>query len=389
MSWSGGLPRSADAVVVGAGLVGASCAAHLAWAGLRVCVVDRGGVTAGTTASGEGNILVSDKPPGPELALALRSVEVWRQLAEESAVGFEYVRKGGVVAARDGAQLAALRRFAGAQRQAGVEVEDLDADRLRVAEPRLAHGLAGGAYYPQDAQVQPMLATAAFLRSAGVSVVGGAEVLAAGTRPDGGLAGVVTGRGRVAAPVVVNAAGPWGGEVASRLGSRLPVRPRRGHVIVTEPLPPLVRHKVYEADYVDTVASDEEGLSCSAVVEGTESGTVLIGSSREFAGFDRTPSTRALGEVTRRAVALFPFLRDVRALRAYVGFRPASPDHLPVVGLDPEVGGLYHATGHEGAGIGLAAATGELVAALVTGSRPAVDAASFDPARFALAGAHG
>jgi glycine/D-amino acid oxidase-like deaminating enzyme len=388
------MPRSADAVVIGAGMVGAATAAALAATGRRVVVVDRSGPLGGTTAAGEGNILVSDKLPGPELELALRSVALWRKFADREG-GFEFEAKGGVVAAHDEAQLAALLDLAERQRAAGVEVRPLDPGGLRDAEPRIAPGLAGGAFYPQDSQVQPMKAVLAFLRRArrdGARVVSGASVVALERGPDGRAVALVTSRGRVATPVVVNAAGPWSGEVAERLGTSVPVRPRRGRILVTEPLPPaVIRHKVYEADYVGAVVSDSAALQCSAVVEGTASGTVLIGSSRDAAGFSAAPDPAALAEMARRAVQLFPFLAGVRAIRSYTGFRPASPDHLPVIGADAEVPGLFHASGHEGAGIGLAPATAELITALVTGTVPPVDPAPFAPARFGLgasAGAH-
>jgi glycine/D-amino acid oxidase-like deaminating enzyme len=401
-----GLPRSADAVVVGAGMVGAACALYLARAGLRPCVVERGAPVTGTSAGGEGNVLVSDKLPGPELALALRGVTLWHRLAEELAGelageadrvtpgatagmdggGFELEAKGGLVVAANEAQLAALHRLAAAQRAAGVLARPVAEAELRELEPHLSPGLAGGALYSQDCQVQPMLAANGLLAAArrrGAAIVTRTVVLAVERGTRGELTALVTSGGTVTTPVVVNAAGPWSAEVAERLGAALPVRPRRGHILVTEPLPPLVRHKVYEGDYVDSVQGAGDEAACSAVVEGTASGTVLIGSSREFAGFDRTPSHPILAEIARRACRLFPFLRGVRALRAYLGFRPATPDHLPIIGPDPAVPGLWHATGHEGAGIGLAPATGELLAALLTGEPPAVDAAPFAPARFA------
>jgi D-hydroxyproline dehydrogenase subunit beta len=381
------MPRSADAVVIGAGMVGAATAAALAATGRRVVVVDRSGPLGGTTAAGEGNILVSDKLPGPELELALRSVALWRKSADREG-GFEFEAKGGVVAAHDEAQLAALLDLTERQRAAGVEVRPLDPGGLRDAEPRIGPGLAGGAFYPQDSQVQPMKAVLAFLRRArrdGARVVSGASVLTLERGPDGRAVALVTSRGRVAAPVVVNAAGPWSGEVATRLGASVPVWPRRGRILVTEPLPAaVIRHKVYEADYVGAVVSDSAALQCSAVVEGTASGTVLIGSSRDAAGFSAAPDPAALAEMARRAVRLFPFLAGVRAIRSYTGFRPASPDHLPVIGADAGVPGLFHASGHEGAGIGLAPATAELITALVAGTVPPVDPAPFAPARFAL-----
>lgn len=376
-----------DVVVIGAGLVGAACAYYLARAGAQVLVVDRTGPAGGTTAGGEGNILLSDKLPGPEAALARHSLALWHELAEaaQGTSAFEFDQKGGVVAART-SDLGALTELAERQRAAGITAEALDADAVRELEPRICEQIAGGAWYPQDCQVQPMLAARWLLAEAvrlGATTEYGAEILESAQA--GRLTGVRTSQGTRPAGAVVNAAGPWSGEVARRLGGRLAVRPRRGHILVTEPLPPLIRHKVYEADYVGTVVSDEASVRCSAVVEGTRAGPVLIGSSREFAGWDRQPSLGTLAEMARRATALFPFLSGVRTIRCYVGFRPASPDHLPLIGPDASVSGLFHASGHEGAGIGLAPATGHLITALVTGTAPAVDPASFAPARLEVA----
>ena len=356
-------------VIVGAGMVGAACAHYCARAGLDVTVVERGSVAGGTTGAGEGNILVSDKEPGPEFDLALYSAGLWRELAADAGPAFEYEAKGGLVVASDQRELDALSRLADAQRAAGVVAEFVDPVAV---EPHIAPGLAGGVLYPQDAQVQPMLAAGHLLRSSGARVLTGTEVV-------GIEAGWVrTSTEDIPADAVVNAAGVWAGGLVP-----LPILPRRGFVLVTEPLPVLVRHKVYAADYVADVAADTEGLRTSPVVEGTRSGTILIGASRERVGFDRTPSPAAFRALAAGAVRLFPMLADVAVIRAYAGFRPYAPDHLPVIGADPRVPGLFHACGHEGAGIGLAAGTGALIADLVTGRPPALDVTPFRPDRFA------
>ncbi|MFC7584152.1 NAD(P)/FAD-dependent oxidoreductase [Nonomuraea antimicrobica] len=347
-----------DVIVVGAGVVGAACAYYAARAGLDVTVVDRGPVAGGTTGSGEGNVLVSDKEPGPELELALLSNRLWRELA--AIGGFEYEPKGGLVVAETEEVRRKLTGLAAAQ---GVEHTPVSGERLRDYEPHLAEGLAGGVYYPQDAQVQPMLAAATLLRHGAESFGHGTLRLRLGVtvtgfiRSGGRVTGVRTSHGDVLGDAVVNAAGTWGGEVAALAGVGLPVLPRRGFILVTEPLngpsngsprEPLIRHKVYTAAYVTNVASDSAALETSAVVESTPSGTVLIGASRERVGFDRTTSVPVLARLAGQAVALFPALREVRAIRSYCGFRPYCPDHLPVIGADPRVDGLYHACGHEG-----------------------------------------
>ncbi|UBU09753.1 NAD(P)/FAD-dependent oxidoreductase [Nonomuraea gerenzanensis] len=373
-----------DVIVVGAGVVGAACAYYAARAGLDVTVIDRGPVAGGTTGSGEGNVLVSDKEPGPELELAVLSNRLWRSLAEHG--GFEFEPKGGLVVAETEEVQRQLTELAGKQ---DVEHTTVPAARLRDYEPHLADGLAGGVFYPQDAQVQPMLAAADLLRHGAESFGHGTLRLRLGVTVTGVLrsgdrvTGVRTTGGDVLGDAVVNAAGTWGGEVAALAGAHLPVLPRRGFILVTEPLgEPLIRHKVYTAAYVTNVASDSAGLETSAVVEGTPAGTVLIGASRERVGFDRTTSVPVLARLAGQAVALFPALREVRAIRSYCGFRPYCPDHLPVIGADPRVPGLYHACGHEGAGIGLAPATGHLLAQVLTGQQPDLDLHPFRPDRF-------
>ncbi|MFG2767500.1 NAD(P)/FAD-dependent oxidoreductase [Streptomyces rubiginosohelvolus] len=358
-----------DVVVIGAGIVGAACAFHAASAGLGVTVLDRGPVGAGTTSRGEGNILLSDKEPGPELELARLSRGLWDEVGKELGPGgVEFENKGGLVVASTPEGLAALHAFAARQAAAGIQTELVD--RVDEFEPHIAPGLPGGVHYPQDAQVQPVLAAAGLLRAAvrrGTRVRTG-EAVAAVTGTDGRVTGVRTADGAVlAADAVVNAAGTWGGEVGRRLGAPVAILPRRGFVLVTEPLPPMIRHKVYSADYVANVASSDEGLETSCVVEGTRAGTILVGASRERVGFDTAMNPAVVALLAAQACRLFPFLRDVHLIRAYRGFRPYCPDHLPVVGPDPRVPGVLHACGHEGAGIGLAPGTGALITAQLLG----------------------
>ena len=363
-------------------MVGAACALYTARAGLDVALLDRGPVAGGTTGAGEGNLLVSDKEPGPELDLALLSGRLWADLAEELGEAVEYEAKGGVVVAAMPEGLTALETFAAGQRAAGVEAVPVAADQLHSLEPHLAPGLAGAVHYPQDTQVMPALAAAHLVRASGARLLTGRTVTEVLCGADGAVSGVRTDRGDVHAPAVVNAAGTWGAAVAGLAGVFLPVLPRRGFVLVTEPLPRRVRHKVYAADYVADVASDSAALQTSPVVEGTAAGPILIGASRERIGFDRSFSLPAVRALAAGATRLFPFLADVRALRTYLGFRPYMPDHLPAIGPDPRVPGLFHACGHEGAGIGLATGTGRLIAQVVAGKTPDLDLTPFRPDRF-------
>lgn len=386
---------AADVVIVGAGIVGAACARSLALAGASVVVLDRGAAAAGTSAHGEGNLLVSDKGPGPELVLAQESLRRWAELAGELAdelgprfPSIEHDAKGGLVVVTSAAGLTGLREFAAAQRAVGVDAVEVTGDQARELEPDLAPGVLGGVHYPQDAQVQPVAAAEALLasaRRAGTVVRTEAEVTGPLLGADGRLTGVATTNGDVAAGAVVVAAGPWSGEVAARLGAWLPVRPRRGTVLVTTPMRERIHHKVYDGDYFAATQSAGAELQTSAVIESTRGGTVLIGSSREQVGFDERFRAEVLRQMARRAVDVFPFLAQTNVMRSYLGFRPYMPDHLPVVGADPALAGLWFATGHEGAGVGLAPATGDLLAAGLLGLDPAVDPAPYAADRPTLA----
>jgi sarcosine oxidase subunit beta len=374
-----------DLAVVGAGAIGAACAYFAARAGHRVTVVERGQIAGGTSSACEGNILVSDKEPGPELDLALYSRQVWlTELAEHDEL-WEFEAKGGLVVAATESGQAGLHSLADKQRAFGVTVDDADASVLRELEPHLNPAITAGAYYPQDAQVQPMLLVAHLLRLArasGARVLSQTEVVGFLRRGER-VVGVRTSAGDLAAGAVLNAAGTWAAELAGRAEVDVPVLPRRGFVLVTEPLPPTVRHKVYAAEYVADVGSSDAALQSSPVVEGTPAGTVLIGASRERVGYDRTFSVDAAARLARGAVALFPVLAGVQVMRSYLGFRPYCPDHLPIIGPDPRAPGLWHACGHEGAGIGLSAGTGALFAHALSGTAPALDLAPFAPGRFA------
>jgi D-hydroxyproline dehydrogenase subunit beta len=378
------LSQTADVVIVGAGAVGAACAYFAARQGMRVYVVERGQIASGTTGAGEGNLLVSDKAAGPELDLALYSRNVFRDDLVEHGRLWEYEAKGGLVVSATESAADALAQLTARQRASGIEVTNLDSTQLRDYEPHISPALRAGAFYPQDAQVQPMLLAAHLLRLArDLGALVQTNTAVTGILRDGDhVTGVQTSAGAISAAAVVNAAGAWAGAVAELAGVQLPILPRRGFVLVTEPQPLTIHHKVYAGEYVANVLSSDEGLQTSPVVEGTASGTVLIGSSRERVGFDRTVSLAVLAQLAAKAIALFPMLASVKVMRSYLGFRPYCPDHLPVIGHDSRAPGLWHASGHEGAGIGLSVGTAKLLAQALGGQPTDLDLSAFRPERF-------
>ena len=384
-----------DVVVVGAGIVGAACARALALTGRRVAVLERGSAVSGTTAHGEGNLLVSDKGPGPELSLAQHARTRWgsfaAELQEEAGPDFpdiEFETKGGIVVATTQAGAAPLRAFAASQRAAGVDAREISiADALKL-EPWLNPAITTAIHYPEDAQLEPVIAAEAMLRSArraGAAVLTHTPVTG-GLTENGRLGGVRTDRRDFHADMVINAAGPWSGAVAELLGAPIDIRPRRGMVLVTTRMPQRVFHKVYDGDYFGATQSADAILQTSSVIESTRGGTVLIGSSREQVGFDESLRVEVLQELATKALRVFPFLAETAVMRTYLGFRPYVPDHQPLIGPDPRLPGLWHATGHEGAGIALSVSTADIIAALADGQPTPVDPTPFRVDRPAVLG---
>ncbi|MBU6164257.1 MAG: FAD-binding oxidoreductase [Actinomycetales bacterium] len=377
-------PLRTEVVIIGAGIVGAMCAYYVNRAGLKAIVIDRGTVASGTTGAGEGNIMVSDKSPGPELELALKSRDMWFEVAQDLGNEFELVAKGGLAVSRGDAS--SLFELSNSQSVAGVQTKRVGASEIQELEPFISKAIQNGVHYPQDAQCQPMLAAAHILRQLqrrGLEFIGHQEVLKIERKSENLT--VRTSTLEIQSDFVVNAAGTWAGEIARLAGSELPIMPRRGFILVTAPLPKYVNHKVYDSDYVDNVASSDADLQTSTVIEGTQSGTILIGASRERVGFDKSISVSVIQRLARQATSLFPILAGAQLLRVYNGFRPYSPDHLPVIGADSLIPGLYHCAGHEGAGIGLSAGSGKVIAQLIKNEIPIVNPEPFSPARFQMA----
>ena len=195
--------------------------------------------------------------------------------------------------------------------------------------------------------------------------------------------GVRCGSDTLRADIIVNAAGA----AASQLTPQLAVVPRKGHLVITERHPGFCRHQLVELGYLTSAhVMTTESVAFNVQPRGT--GQVLIGSSRELVGWDPSINRRVLGKMIARATAFMPGLADLTAVRTWTGFRPATPDKLPLIGRWPEIPGLWIAAGHEGLGITTSLGTAAILADLVAGREPAIDAAAFAPDRGIPAGVH-
>ena len=361
-----------DAIVVGAGIIGAACALALAVDGWRVTVLDAEFPSAGTTSVGMGHVVVMDDSP-EQLALTAYSSRLWRELAPDLDARSEVDVCGTLWVAADGEQLAAVGAKQEVYRSAGVATELLDERALAAAEPNLRPGLAGALRVPGDSVVYPPGVTRRLIDLARTH----GAVVRERTRARAIVAnGVACDDETLHADVVVNAAGPS----AAALVPRLPIVPRKGHLAITDRYPGFCRHQLVELGYLASahVMTTE---SVAFNLQPRSTGQVLVGSSRELAGWDASLNHDILARMLRRAVDFVPRLRDLSIVRCWTGFRPATPDKLPLIGRWDPVPGLYVAAGHEGLGITTSLATARLLADAIAGRPSAIDRAPFAPGR--------
>lgn len=375
---SGGMTSggtTSDVLIIGAGVSGASIAHQLSRHGYTVTVIDRGGPGAGASGSCDQAIFLQSKRPGLHLELALASRRMYDTLPAELDADLEFTTDGGMVAIEDEAQWDFMSGFVEQQRRGGIDIELITGDDARAAQPVLADHIVGATASPLDAEVNPLLLNAALLAAAqraGAQVLRDTEMISVLER-NGRVCGIGSTAGNLWADTVINAAGPFAGLVGERAGICTPITPRRGTILITEPIPPLLNGILLCAQYVAAkhlyaVATDPPPYGIGLSLGQTAAGNLLIGGSREFAGFSRDVPGEVITLIARHATRIVPTLARVRMLRSMTGLRPSTGDGLPII--EETRPGWITAAGHEGDGIALAPVTGQLVLDLLRGEGP-------------------
>jgi D-hydroxyproline dehydrogenase subunit beta len=367
------MSASFDAIVTGAGIVGAACARELANRGLKTAVVDAGIVGGGATAAGMGHIVAMDDSPA-QLALTTWSRELWRKLADDLPEEVEFEPRGTLWVARDDEEMQEVRRKQGVYASAGIRCEVLTPALLAREEPQL-RPLSGALLVPDDSVLYPPTAAGYLMREA---VRMGAKLHVAKRVLSAGAGCVLLDNGaELNAPCIVNACGAD----ASLLTPGLPIRKRRGHLVITDRYPGFVHHQLVELGYLRSAHSiDTDSVAFN--VQPRRTGQLLIGSSREFDAESTDPNRELLGAMVARAREYLPDIGNLQAIRVWTGFRAATPDKLPLIGPWPEDETLYLATGHEGLGITTSLATARLLVSNLLSEKTEIDAAPYLPSRY-------
>ncbi|HEX9769428.1 MAG TPA: FAD-binding oxidoreductase [Kiloniellales bacterium] len=394
--------RSADVVIVGGGIVGASCAYYLSEAGLRVTLLEREHLAWGASGRNAGFIWLSLRPAGIQLMLAKAGAALYPRLVEALGNSFEYRRNGGLIYCFDEAELHVLRELVERRRRDGLDIEIVDGMTARELCPILPESVAGATFCREDSQMLTakfVAALGAAARRLGADIREGAAVTRL-LRDNGRITGVETAGERFPAGTVVIATGSWAPELAGLLGLTLPIRPMRLQAVATKPLPPLFDRLLYgplalkQYSVVRELPSFGDDLFRSRSEASfpevqlleclcqRQDGTVMLGLPMDYPGHDQSATLAGVGVTITVFAQRFPQLANAEFGGCWAGLLPATPDGLPYVGPVDGLRGLVIAAGHV---FGNAAGpiTGKLVSEIVTGRPTSLDLTAFRVERHA------
>ena len=385
------MKQHCDVLIIGGGIIGSAIAYYVSKCGREVTLLERGELASGTSSRCDGNILAIDKDPGFDSQMSLESQKLVDQLAKELRHSFEYRAPGSILVCESEEEMIAAEKWVKRQKDAGLPFRMLDRQDIRQESPYFADDLLGGLECATDSTVNPYLLSFSLLDEAkrqGTDVHLHTEV--SSIQKDGtGVFVVETNKGTFTANKVVNAAGVWSPLIGEMLDVKIPIQPRKGHIIVASRQEPVGTRKVMEFGYLISkfggkrhVDEETEKYGVALVFEPTESQNFLIGSSRQFVGFQTKVDTSVIKCIAKRAIRFYPKMADMLLIRTYAGLRPWTADHLPIISHVEEVPGFYIAAGHEGDGISLAAITGKLIAEMIEEKKTTVPIESLSHNRF-------
>jgi len=364
-------------VIIGGGVVGCSIAYHLARRGQRdVVVLEREAVGSGTTSKAAGGIR-SQFPTETEIRFSLEAIGVFERFAEEFGVDIGYRRIGYLFLISDPEDLAGYRERMALQRRLGVDVREITPAEAKAIVPALrVDDLIAAVWGPTDGMAGPAEVTGGFARRArelGVRIAEGVSVTGIEVA-HGAAQGVTTTDGAIAAPLVINAAGPSAARIGRLAGVSVPVHPRRRHIFFTEPFPEIPGPVPLTTDRASGFYFRKE----------MEQLLLSPGDVEDIGEDFDVPVDRAkIDETVEKALHRVPIVEKARIAGGWAGLRPLTPDDHAIIGWAPGVDGFFLAVGFGGHGFQHSPATGRYAAEWILDGRPSLDLSLFDPGRFA------
>ena len=363
-----------EVAIIGGGIVGCAIAYYVAKSGIDCMLIEKNDIASGTSSRCDGNITIVDKDPGFDSLMSWKSQELTIDLSHELDLPFEYRALGSLLVCENDREMQAAKEWVDIQTAAGLKFKLLDREDLRQESPYFADDIPGGLECETDSLINPYLFCYSLIDKAkqyGLKLQTQAEVVNI-TKND--VFTIETTNGTFTAKKVVNAAGVWAPFIGKMLDLDIPIIPRKGHIMVGARQKPVMMRNVMEFGYLMNKFGRErivdertEKHGVALVFEPTESQNFLLGSSRQFVGYDGRIDINVVETMARRAMRFYPKLNDFTIIRTYTGFRPWTSDHLPIVSEVDEIPGFFIAAGHEGDGISLATVTGKLIDELIRG----------------------
>ncbi|RWB51554.1 FAD-binding oxidoreductase [Mesorhizobium sp.] len=420
---SGELPQSADAVVIGGGIVGVFAAYYLARRGMKVALVEKGRIGAEQSSRNWGWCRQQNRD-ARELPMATHSLDLWARFAVETGEDTGFRRCGLLYLSNDEAELAGWARWRDFARTAGVTTHMLDSAEASDRGRATGRIWKGGVFSPTDGTADPSQAAPAVARA--ILKLGGSvhqNCAARGIETEGGrLSGVVTESGTIRTKGAVLAGGAWASSFCHQFGFRFPQASVRSSILSVSPgaegLPDALhtarisvtrrgdggytlaisgRGRVdvtpqqlrFSSQFVPMFLKRWRSLAPGGL-QGMRSGHETLRRWRldrptpmeRMRILDPIPDRATIRMTHARALELLPALRQTRISAAWAGYIDSTPDGVPAIGGIDTVPGFFLAAGFSGHGFGIGPGAGHLAADLVTGSEPIVDATSYDPRRF-------
>ena len=349
--------KKPDVLIVGGGVIGLTTAYYLARAGAQVQLLDQGDFGRESSWAGAGSILVgrTRRAASPLAQLREESARLFPQLSadlrEQTGIDNGYMRCGGLNCIHTPEE---WRHRTRKKRIEAVDWKILDTHQLRDLEPALSSRLPGAVYFPNVAQVRNprhLKALVAACRRLGVQLKAGCPVYSFRT----GGSRIRTARcpaGDIAAGQFLIAAGAWSGLLMELLHCSCPVRPVRGQIALLKVPSPLFSRVINSGSQYLVPRPD---------------GRVLVGSTEEEVGFDKSTTASAIQELLGLAQDLVPALGNSHLERCWAGLRPGTPDRRPYLGPVPDWDNLFVASGHFRSGIQLSPGTAKVMTQTLLG----------------------
>ena len=358
--------KNYDSIVIGGGIIGAACAYELQQRGQKVLVIDANTPGTGATAACMGHVVVMDDSPSM-LQFSSYSRKLWSELCPQLPENCEDIMCGTMWVAEDEEELEEARKKMDLYESAGVECELLSSSGLAKHEPNLKSGLAGALRVKGDRVVYPTNVVRYLLRN--IKVLSNSQVVDISENE----VKVENGDKYFAQHIIVAA----GVLTAKLLG--LPLIPKKGHLVITERYPNFANHQIIELGYIKKAHSATSD-STAFNIQPRKTGQMIIGSSREFSGYDKGINKKLLSEMLERASYFMPGIRKLKALRVWTGLRPATEDGVPYIGYLKNKK-VFVCAGHEGLGITTSLASAKMIAAQVFGEDTEIDNQPYCPER--------